>query len=106
MLAKEKYKKSEASIERAGRIAGVSVSKMMDILLEHNVEMNLQHEDYLKGLDSLRKTWLGFVCEDFYQVKMEIDFPLCLQLRKNSIRKTAGEINGTVVGIFRLCFRK
>ncbi len=57
MLAIEKYKKSEASIGRAARIAGVSISKMMDILHEHNVEMNLQHEDYLKGLDSLRKTW-------------------------------------------------
>ena len=57
MLAIEKYKKSEASIEKASRIAGVSVSKMMDILHEHNVEMNLEHEDYLKGLDSLRKTW-------------------------------------------------
>jgi hypothetical protein len=29
-----------------------------------------------------------FVCKDFYQVKMEVDFLLCLQLRKNSIRKT------------------
>ena len=57
MLAIEKCKKSEASIEKAARIAGVSVSKMMDILHEHNVEMNLEHEDYLKGLDSLRKTW-------------------------------------------------
>jgi predicted HTH domain antitoxin len=57
MLAIEKYKKSEGSIERAARIAGVSVSKMMDILREHNVEMNLEQEDYLKGLDSLRKTW-------------------------------------------------
>lgn len=57
MLAIEKYKKSEASIEGAARIAGVSVSKMMDILHEHNVEMNLQHEDYLRGLDSLRKIW-------------------------------------------------
>ena len=57
MLAMKKYKKSEVSIERAARIAGVSVSKMMDILREHNVEMNLEHEDYLKGLDALRKTW-------------------------------------------------
>ena len=57
MLAIEKYKKSEASIGRAARIAGVSISKMMDILHEHNVEMNLQREDYLRGLDSLRKTW-------------------------------------------------
>ena len=57
MLAIEKYKKSEASIARAAQIADVSVSKMMDILHEHNVEMNLQLEDYLKGLDSLRKVW-------------------------------------------------
>jgi hypothetical protein len=57
MLAIEKYKKSEASIERAARIAGVSVSKMMDILHEHNVEMNLERGDYLKGLNSLRETW-------------------------------------------------
>jgi hypothetical protein len=47
-----------------------------------------------------------FVCKDFYQVKMEIDFPLCLQLRKNSIRKTAGKINGTTVGVFGLRFSK
>src|SRR4030042_1545149 len=53
MLAIEKYKKSEASIGRAARIAGVSISKMMDILHEHNVEMNLQHEDYLGGLLTL-----------------------------------------------------
>ncbi len=57
MLAIEKYKKSKASIERAARIAGVSVLKTMDILQEHSVEMNLDHEDYLKGLESLPKTW-------------------------------------------------
>ena len=57
MLAIERYKKSEASIERAARIAGVSVSKMMEILHEHSVVMNLDHEDYLRGLDSLRKIW-------------------------------------------------
>jgi predicted HTH domain antitoxin len=57
MLAIEKYKRSEASIERAARIVGVSVLEMIDILHEHNVEMNLQYEDHLRGLDSLRKTW-------------------------------------------------
>ena len=31
MLAIEKYKKSEASIEKAAKIAGVSISKMMEI---------------------------------------------------------------------------
>lgn len=56
-LAIEKYKKSEASIGKASRIAGVSISKMMDILKEHGVEVNLEYEDYLKGLKSLQKVW-------------------------------------------------
>ncbi|MCX5895210.1 MAG: UPF0175 family protein [Proteobacteria bacterium] len=57
MLAIEKYKKSEASIERAARIAGVSISKILDIFKEHGVEVNLEHEDYLQGLTSLQKVW-------------------------------------------------
>lgn len=57
MFAIEKYKKSEASIEKAARIAGVSISKMLDIFKEHGVAANLEHEDYLKGLKSLRKIW-------------------------------------------------
>jgi predicted HTH domain antitoxin len=57
MFAIEKYKKSEASIEKAAHIAGVSISKMMDILKEHNVKANVEFEDYLKGLKSLQKVW-------------------------------------------------
>ena len=57
LLAIEKYKKSEASIEKAARIAGVSISKMMDIFKEHGVEANLEFEDYLKGLKTIRKVW-------------------------------------------------
>jgi predicted HTH domain antitoxin len=57
MLAIEKYKRSEASIEKAARIAGVSISKMMDIFKEHGVEANLEYEDYLKGLKTARKIW-------------------------------------------------
>ena len=57
MLAIEKYKKSEASIEKAARIAGVSISRMMDIFKEYGVEANLEYEDYVKGLKSLRKAW-------------------------------------------------
>jgi len=57
MLAIEKYRKSEASIERAATIAGVSISKMMEIFKEYGVEANLEYEDYMKGLKSLRKTW-------------------------------------------------
>lgn len=57
MLAIEKYRKSEASIEKAARIAGVSVSRMMDIFQDHGVESNMEFEDYLKGLKNLRKVW-------------------------------------------------
>jgi predicted HTH domain antitoxin len=57
MFAIEKYKKSEASIEKAAKIAGVSIAKMMDIFREHGVEANLEYEDYLKGLKSLKKIW-------------------------------------------------
>lgn len=49
MLAIEKYKKSEASIEKAARIAGVSISEMMDVLSEYGVDANVEYEDYLKG---------------------------------------------------------
>jgi predicted HTH domain antitoxin len=57
MLAIKKYKNSEASIEKAARIAGVSISEMMDILSEYGVEANIEYEDYLKGLKSLEKIW-------------------------------------------------
>ena len=57
LLAIEKYRKSEASIEKAAKIAGASISKMMDILKEYGVEANLEYEDYLKGLKTIRKVW-------------------------------------------------
>lgn len=57
MLAIEKYKKSEASIEKAARIAGVSISKMLDIFRDHNIEANLEYEDYRRSLKSLKKIW-------------------------------------------------
>lgn len=57
MLAMNKYKKSEASLEKAARISEVSISEMMDILREYGVEANIEYEDYLKGLTSLRRVW-------------------------------------------------
>jgi len=57
MLALEKYKNGEASIERAARVAGVSISKMLDIMKEHNVAANLEEEDYLKSLKTARRAW-------------------------------------------------
>ncbi len=57
MFAVEKYKKREASLERAAHLAGVSLSRMMDLLAEYGVEANLEHEDYLKSLKTARKAW-------------------------------------------------
>jgi predicted HTH domain antitoxin len=57
MLAVDKYRKKEVSLERAARLAGVSLSKMMDLLAEYGVEANLEYEDYLKGLKTIRKVW-------------------------------------------------
>ncbi|MEW6087876.1 MAG: UPF0175 family protein [bacterium] len=45
------------SLEKAAKIAGVSISKIMDILKEYSVEINLDFEDYLSSLDSTRKIW-------------------------------------------------
>lgn len=57
MLAIEKYKKSEASLEKAAKIAGVSISKIMDIFKEYGIEANLEHDDYMASLKSIRKFW-------------------------------------------------
>ncbi|MBI5560857.1 MAG: UPF0175 family protein [Deltaproteobacteria bacterium] len=57
MLAMEKYKSGEASIEKAARIAGVSISKVLDIMKEHGVTANLEEEDYLQSLKTIRKVW-------------------------------------------------
>ncbi len=57
MLAMKKYKNSGASLEKAARIAGVCVMEMIDILKEHDVEANLEYEDYLDSLQSLKKVW-------------------------------------------------
>lgn len=57
MLAIERYKKSEVSIERASKIAGVTISKMMDMLKDFGVEANMEYEDYLTGLRNIKKVW-------------------------------------------------
>jgi predicted HTH domain antitoxin len=57
MMAIDKYKKSEASIEKAAKIAGVSISKIMDIFKDYGVEANLEYEDYQKSLKLVRKIW-------------------------------------------------
>ncbi len=57
MLAVERYRQRQASLGKAAELAGVPVGRMIEILAEYGVESNLEHEDYLKGLQNLRKVW-------------------------------------------------
>jgi predicted HTH domain antitoxin len=57
MLAVERYRDRRASLGKAAELAGLPVGRMIEILAEYGVESNLEHEDYLKGLQNLRKAW-------------------------------------------------
>ena len=57
MLAIDKYKKGQASLGNAAELAGLSVGKMMTTLEEYGVKSNLEVDDYLQGLENLRKAW-------------------------------------------------
>ena len=57
MLAVEKYKNGEASLGKAAELAGLSVGDMMTTLEQYGVKSNLEVEDYLEGLDNLKKVW-------------------------------------------------
>jgi predicted HTH domain antitoxin len=53
-LAMGKYRSSGASLEKSARIAGVSVSRMMDLLRDFGIEANLELEDYRASLNTAR----------------------------------------------------
>ncbi len=57
LLAVERYKQGEASLGRAAELAGVPLGQMMTILTEYGVESRIEEEDYLQGLEGLRKLW-------------------------------------------------
>lgn len=57
MLAIEKYKNGEASLGKAAELAGVPIGQMITVLAEYGVKSNLEKEDYLKGLEHLRRAW-------------------------------------------------
>jgi predicted HTH domain antitoxin len=57
LLAVESYKNGEASLGIAAELAGVPVGHMMTILTEFGVESRIEQNDYLRGVESLRKAW-------------------------------------------------
>jgi predicted HTH domain antitoxin len=56
-MAAERYRQRQVSLGKAAELAGVPVGRMIEILAEYGVESNLEHEDYLKGLQNLREAW-------------------------------------------------
>ena len=57
LLAVEKYRKREASLGKAAEIAGLPIGCMVTLLADYGVESNFEKEDYLEGLQNLRKVW-------------------------------------------------
>ena len=57
MLAVERYKKNQVSLGKAAELAGRTLGDMINILAEYGVTSNLEREDYLKGLEHLKKVW-------------------------------------------------
>lgn len=55
MLAIEKYKDGEVSLGKAAEIAGLPVGRMITVLTEYGVKSNLEKEDYIQGLENLKK---------------------------------------------------
>lgn len=57
LLAVEKYRDGEASLGKAAELAGVQIGQMMKILADFRVENRIEQEDYLQGIENLKKAW-------------------------------------------------
>ena len=57
LLAVEKYRKGEASLGKAAKVAGLPVGQMMTLLGEFGVRSRIDREDYRESLASLAKVW-------------------------------------------------
>lgn len=57
LLAVEKYRKGEASLGKAARIAGLSVGQLMTLLQQFGVRSRIDQDDYRQSLSNLAKVW-------------------------------------------------
>ena len=53
-VAVRMYVEGKASLEKAAKLAGVSISEMMDILAERGVELNVSLDDFRESLKNAR----------------------------------------------------
>lgn len=56
-FAIEQYKSGTASLGKTAKLAGVSISEMIDILADYGVMSNLDDEDYREGLKNLEAVY-------------------------------------------------
>ena len=59
LLALDRYREGKASLSRAAEVAGVSISEMLDLLVETDSSSDLQVEDYRESLGRLRRSGEG-----------------------------------------------
>ena len=52
-----KYKGKEISMGKAAELAGIPISKTIDVLADLGIKNLLEYDDYVKGLENLRKEW-------------------------------------------------
>ena len=57
LLAVERYRKGEASLGKAAKVAGLPVGQMMTLLGEFGVRSRIDREDYRQSLENLAKVW-------------------------------------------------
>lgn len=57
LLAMEKYRSGEVSLGRAADLAGLPIGQMMTVMTDFGVQSRLEKEDYLQGLENLRKVF-------------------------------------------------
>ena len=53
----KEYKSGTASLGKTAKLAGVSISEMIDILADYGVKSNLDEEDYREGLKNLEAVY-------------------------------------------------
>jgi predicted HTH domain antitoxin len=57
MLAVERYKGNQVSLGKAAELAGLTLGEMINVLAEYGVKSDFDEEDYLRGLENLRRVW-------------------------------------------------
>ena len=57
MLAIERHAEGSVSLGRAAELAGLAISRFMDVLAQHGVPANLDEDDYRESLSFVRQVW-------------------------------------------------